>query len=171
MRYLQTAIIGDSTIDSEQYDFCENLGAFLASRRIIVLTGGRGGVMEAVSKGVFINGGISVSILPSDTADQANEYSTVVIPTGMGDTRNSLLVRSGDIVITIGGKAGTLSEISFAWIYNKPLIAVKQFGGWSAKLSDLQLDDRRTDTIIGVTGFKELETAIIQITENLGWKI
>lgn len=71
----------------------------------------------------------------------------VAIPTGIGWARNSVDVLAGDIVIAIGGRAGTLSELAFAWRYNKPIIAVPNFGGWAKRLAGARIDDRRSDHI------------------------
>ena len=171
MRKLQVCVIGDSTIVESTYAFCEQLGKFLADNGIIAITGGRGGVMEAVNKGVYNNGGVAVSVLPGDQSDEANAYTTVAIPTGMGHTRNSLIVKSADIVIAIGGKAGTLSEISLAWIYEKKIIAAKDFGGWSAELADRKIDDRRPDQIIEVSGLDDMKQAIVDVANGLGWRL
>jgi predicted Rossmann-fold nucleotide-binding protein len=56
---------------------------------------------------------------------------------------------SGDACVAVSGKAGTLSEICFAWIYNKPLLALTNVDGWSSKVAGQQIDDRRKDKIIG----------------------
>ncbi|MCK5112763.1 MAG: hypothetical protein KAQ84_04405, partial [Thermoplasmatales archaeon] len=42
---------------------------------------------------------------------------------------NFLVVSSGDAVIAIGGRWGTLNEISFAMIFEKPLILIRDTGG------------------------------------------
>jgi predicted Rossmann-fold nucleotide-binding protein len=47
----------------------------------------------------------------------------------MGNIRNFLVANSGDVVIAIGGRWGTLNEISFSMIYKKPLILIKGTGG------------------------------------------
>ena len=167
MRKLQVAVIGDSETNKEAYDFCEQLGIFLARSGFIVITGGRGGVMEAVCKGAFNANGITIGVLPSDTHKDANNYCSVVIPTGMGHTRNSIIAQSADIVIAIGGQAGTMTELGFAWIYNKPVICVREFGGWSSKLSNQNIDTRRNEPIIGVDSMEELKKQILKIAKNM----
>ncbi len=48
------SVIGSSTVsqDSDEYIFAYELGKELAKRNLIVCSGGRTGIMEAVSKGV-----------------------------------------------------------------------------------------------------------------------
>lgn len=43
--------------------------------------------------------------------------------TGMGFARNSLLVESANVVVVIGGGAGTLTELGYAAAYGKVIIA------------------------------------------------
>ena len=50
--------------------------------------------------------------------------------------RNFLVVSAGDAVIAIGGRWGTLNEISFAMIFKKPLILIKGTGGCVDKIID-----------------------------------
>jgi nucleoside 2-deoxyribosyltransferase len=40
-----------------------------------------------------------------------------------------ILINTADIIIAVAGGAGTLSEISFAWQMQKPIIAYPGFGG------------------------------------------
>ncbi len=148
MSKIQIGVIGDSECtQSRECEFAEKLGEELGKLGVIVLSGGRGGIMEAVFQGAKKTGGITVAILPSRDKSEANVYSDIVIPTGMGWTRNSLVALASDIIIAIGGKSGTLSELAFSWMYGKPIIAVVGFGGWSEKLAGKKIDDRRNDVI------------------------
>ena len=155
------AVIGDSeVVDSEELEFAEKLGFELAKRGYIILTGGLGGIMEAVSRGAKKAGGITLGIIPMADKSFANEYVDIVIPTGMGWTRNSLVALTADVVVAIGGKSGTLTEIAYAWMYNKPVIAVKKFGGWAEKLADKKIDDRRGDKIFGAETIDDVVTLV-----------
>jgi len=143
------AIIGDSEcVTAEECKFAEKLGYEIAKNNWVLLTGGRGGVMEAAFKGSDRNGGLNLAIIPSSDKSEANKYSHIVVATGVGWTRNSFVALTADVIVAIGGKSGTLSEIAYAWMYNKPIIGVKGFGGWSEKLAGKKIDDRRDDFII-----------------------
>jgi len=166
-RKLQVAVIGDAQADKEKFDFGEQLGKYLGEKGYTVITGGRTGIMEAVSKGASEAGGITVGILPSSNFQDANLWCNIVVPTGMGHARNSLTALSADVVISIGGKAGTMTELGFAWIYNKPIIAVTLFGGWSKNLADQKIDDRRTGHIIAVDSLDELKNQLESIANIL----
>jgi uncharacterized protein (TIGR00725 family) len=166
-RKLQVVVIGDAQADKEKFDFCEKLGKYLGEKGYTVITGGGTGVMEAVSKGACSAGGITVGILPSNDLQDANRWCNIVVPTGMGHARNSLTALSADIIISIGGKAGTLTELGFAWIYNKPIIAVTLFGGWSESLADQKIDNRRTEHIIAVDSLDELKNQVDSVANIL----
>jgi uncharacterized protein (TIGR00725 family) len=163
MRKFQVVVIGDAMADMARYRFAERLGQYLGKKGYAVITGGRSGIMEAVSKGAFEAGGITVGIIPGNDFSQANSWCSVVIPTGLGHARNSITALTADVIISIGGKAGTLTELGFGWIFNKPIISVSQFGGWSADLSGKRIDDRRPDKIISVDSLKALKVELEKI--------
>ena len=153
---IQISVVGDYGAGQKEYNFAYELGKLLASKNVVVLTGGKGGVMEAVGKGVIENGGVVVGILPSAFTGESNEYCTIRIATGLGHGRNAIIASSADIVIAIGGKAGTLTEIGYSWVFDKPIIAVKGFGGWSDQLAGTIIDDRNVQPIFAVSTIQEL---------------
>ena len=106
--------------------------------------------MEAVCKGVKEENGLTIGIIPYEKKSMANKYIDIVIPCPFSQARNIVVVLSGDACLVISGKAGTLSEICFAWIYQKPIVALSSVKGWSSKIANQKLDDRRYDMIYGV---------------------
>ncbi len=158
------SIIGDSETENlEQLTFAERLGEELAKRGYVIVCGGRGGVMEAVAKGAKKQGGITIGILPSIHKREANPYIDIALPTGMGFARNIITALAGDVIIAIGGKSGTLTEISYAWMFGKPIIAVKGFGGWSEQLAGSRIDERRRDIIYSA----ETVDGVISLLEKI----
>lgn len=141
-------VCGGAIISETNYQIAFNLGKKLAIANYIVVCGGKGGTMEAVCKGVKNNGGTTIGILPSDNNSEANPYVDIIIPTGLGELRNKIIINTADLVITIDGGAGTLNEISLAWKANKPIIALAKTGGWSAKLANTKIDNTRSEPII-----------------------
>jgi len=103
----------------------EEVGRLLAKSDAILVCGGLGGVMEAVSRGMSSEGGLTVGILPQDHRDKANAYVDVPIATGLGIGRNVIIARTADAVIAIGGEYGTLSEIAFALQMGKPVVGIR----------------------------------------------
>jgi len=126
------AVIGSSGWNDELNDFslelAREVGKKIAQADCVLLSGGRGGVMEAACKGANEEGGLTVGILPFDK-DDSNPYLSVSIPTHLGFFRNALVVRSADAVIAIRGSVGTLSELAFALNYDVPVVVLKGSGG------------------------------------------
>jgi uncharacterized protein (TIGR00725 family) len=107
----------------------EKIGRDIARSGSVLICGGRGGVMEAVSRGASLEGGLVVGILPSYDKKDGNAFVDVAITTGMGHSRNSIVVSSSDAIIAINGRPGTLSEIALALCMGKPVITVCGTGG------------------------------------------
>jgi len=124
---MQITVIGSGEeIGQELYAIAYDTGAYLADNAHIAICGGKGGVMEAVSKGVHDNNGICIGILPESTPIAANKYLRAAIPTGIGELRNGIVVASGELIVAFPGSYGTLSEISFALKSKKRMIIVKK---------------------------------------------
>jgi uncharacterized protein (TIGR00725 family) len=143
------SIIGASEIDKKTEEITIELGRLLARNRYAVACGGLSGVMEAICKGVKEEGGLTIGIIPFKEKSLANKYVDIVIPVPFSQARNVVVVLAGDACVAIAGKAGTLSEICFAWIYEKPIIALSSVEGWSSKIANQKIDDRRNDFIYG----------------------
>jgi len=163
IRRRQITVIGDARCGEEAYHFAEKLGASLANLGFAVVTGGRGGIMEAANKGAFHSGGISIGVLPSDALDDANPYCNIVIPTGLGHARNVVTSLSCDAIVSLGGGAGTLSEICFGWISKKPVFVFEQFDGWSGKVGGQQLDNKYSSNIEKCASIEELNLKLGQL--------
>jgi hypothetical protein len=80
--------------------------------------------MEAASRGARAAGGTVLGLLPGDRHEAANAYCTVVVPTGLGEARNALVVRAADAIIAVGGEFGTLSEIALGLKLSKPVVGI-----------------------------------------------
>jgi uncharacterized protein (TIGR00725 family) len=107
----QVAVIGGSEGGEQELIHAERVGLLLAQHGVVLLSGGRGGVMEASCRGASHVGGIVVGIVPGS---EGNSYLTIIIKTRMDHARNFILVGSADAVIAIGGEYGTLTEIAYA---------------------------------------------------------
>jgi uncharacterized protein (TIGR00725 family) len=89
--------------------------------------------MEAAARGVREAGGLTVGILPGESADDANAFIEVPVVTGLGEARNTVVVRSSDAIIAIAGAYGTLSEIALALKMSVPVIGL---GTWQLRAPD-----------------------------------
>ena len=82
-----------------------------------------------------------IGILPSFDRHKCNEYVDIPIPTGIDVVRNAI-TGAADAVIAIGGGAGTLSEMAFAWTQLRLIIGYRTVPGWAQKLADQRIDGR-----------------------------
>ncbi len=123
-------VIGESKTSPKIYRLAQEVGRLIGQSGAVLICGGLSGVMEAAAKGAKSVGGLTVGILPTNSRKDANRYIDISIVTGMGFARNVVVVKSGQVVIAIGGKYGTLSEIAHALSLDIPVIALET---WSLK--------------------------------------
>jgi uncharacterized protein (TIGR00725 family) len=121
------AVCGAGEASPEDAAHAEEVGRLLARAGAVVVCGGLGGVMEAAARGATEQGGTSIGFLPGLGRDAGNPYITLSIPTGMGEMRNTLIVRAADALIAVGGEFGTLSEVAFALKTGVPVVGL---GTW-----------------------------------------
>ena len=119
---VQVSVIG-SGVEHEQR--AEEVGRLLAERGCTVVCGGRGEVMAAAARGAKSAGGTTIGILPGSDRREANEWIDHVVVTGIGPARNAIVAASGDAVIAVGGRYGTLTEIGFALILGRPVVILE----------------------------------------------
>jgi uncharacterized protein (TIGR00725 family) len=132
----------------------EDVGRLLAQHGAVVVTGGLSGVMEAVSRGAKMAGGLVIGILPGFDKRDANAYVDVAITTGMGWMRNTLVVRAADAVIMISGGIGTLNELTVAY-EDKPTVILEGTGGWADRIREIAYQGKHLDE----AGINELRYA------------
>ena len=113
---------------SEHEGRAEEVGRLLAKRGCTVVTGGRGEVMAAASRGAKAAGGTTIGILPGEDRTEANQWVDHVVVTGLGHMRNYAVAASGDGVIAVGGRWGTLAEIAYAKLLGRPAVILDP--GW-----------------------------------------
>jgi len=149
---MQKRIVGviggrECTVEVEQ--LAHKLGERLAKVVDILVTGGLGGTMEAVTAGFKSAGGLTIGVLPGYNKIEANRHVDIAIPTGLGLARNVLVVKTADVVVALPGEAGTLSEIAYCLQFNIPVISLNS---WD---------------ILGVIKVNTIEEAIKQIESRL----
>lgn len=123
-RRVPVGVIGPREPSPQQRTTAEHLGEVLAGMGLAVLCGGKGGVMEAVARGVDRKGGLCIGLLPEDDWRGANPFVTVPLATGIGKARNVLIAQASSALVAIGGQYGTLSEIAFGLHFDKPVFGL-----------------------------------------------
>jgi uncharacterized protein (TIGR00725 family) len=118
-------VIGGGRAEVAELEAAEGVGARLADAGAILVCGGLGGVMEAACRGARSRHGTTVGLLPGLDREDANGWVSLAIPTGLGEARNALVVRSAEALIAIGGGWGTLSEIALALRLGRPVAGLR----------------------------------------------
>jgi uncharacterized protein (TIGR00725 family) len=130
MRRFMVSVIGGHECDEKTAKLAEDIGALVAESGAVLVCGGLAGIMEAACRGAKKSNGLTVGIIPGEDKEAANEHVDIVIATGMGYSRNTLVAGTADMVVALPGKYGTLSEIGFAL---NAKIPVYGFGTWDIK--------------------------------------
>ena len=163
-RKRQILVIGhnDKGCTPEHEKIAYETGAEIAKSNSVLISGGLGGVMRASCHGARDAGGLTIGIIPQGEHTFANEFCDVVIPSGMGLTRDFLNALSADGVIIIGGGSGTLSEVCAAYMHRRPMVAIRNTGGTAEQYADSFLDHRENVKIIGVDSPQEAVELILE---------
>lgn len=164
-RMNQILVIGNNTngCTPTHEKIAYDVGKSVAESGSVLITGGLGGVMEAASRGAKDAKGLTVGILPQDDSSFANDFCDVVIPTGMGYTRDFLNALSADGIVIVGGGSGTLSEVCAGYMSKKPMVAIRNLKSSVEPYIDGYLDHRENVKIVGVDTPQEAVKKIIEL--------
>src|SRR5580704_16067135 len=97
------------------YTQAHELGAALASKGLVVCSGGYGGVMEAVSRGAKEAGGRTLGITAQFFKAPANRWVDAVVCMKTWQDRLFELIKRGNGYVTCPGGTGTLVELAVVW--------------------------------------------------------
>ena len=121
-RPVRLAVCGAGEAEGGLESLAHGLGVAVAAAGAVLICGGLGGVMAAAARGASEAGGLTLGVLPGTDPGSANPWIALPLPTGMGEARNTLVVRFADAVIAVGGGWGTLSEIALARKIGIPVV-------------------------------------------------
>jgi uncharacterized protein (TIGR00725 family) len=156
-RRVQISVIGAGESEEEIFRTAEEVGRRIAEAGAVLICGGRGGVMEAASRGAAEAGGTVIGVLPTLSPADANPYVTHAVATGIGEARNLAVVASGEAVIALGGEWGTLSEIAHARKIGRPVVAIRS---WTLR--------NRAGTDLGIVEAETPEQAVSAALSGAG---
>ena len=162
----QVAVIGSASLNQPNHvALAQAVGRAIAEKGYSLVCGGLGGVMLESCRGFkeLASSGRTIGILPSFEETSANKFIDIIVPTGLDIGRNQLVVASGFAVVVIGGGAGTLSEIALASQIGKPIILLKETGGWADKLTDEYLDERGNSRLYHAQSVEQLKHLLTQL--------
>lgn len=183
-RILTIGVMGPGTNATEQeISLAFEVGKIIAKRGHYILTGGSiTGVMNAALKGAksYDSKARTIAILSNNgEIEKTSLYADVRIPTGMGEGRNYMNIRSCDILIfccnNLYKSAGTFSEFTFTIKHRKPVIFLHQkeestnrkFQSiWNQLLTSICEEDQHEDQII-TDNLIDLEKALDVLIEKI----
>ena len=156
-------------------ELAEGLGAALAKRGCILITGATTGLPDLVAKAFRKHGGFALGVSPaSDRREHLERYrlpddgSDVIVYTGFGyKGRNVINVRSSDIVIIFGGATGTLNEFTIAYDEGKVIGVLEGSGGVADHIKQI-IDFCKKPTRGVVLYDKDPEKLVQRCLEALG---
>ena len=123
----------------------DRLGAAIADRGCILITGATTGLPDLVSRAARRRNALTIGISPAANREEHVErYSLptdgadVIIYTGFGlKGRNVVNIRSSDIVIIFGGDMGALNEFTIAYDEGKVIGVVEGSGGIADRVKEI----------------------------------
>jgi len=118
---MRVSVIGGGSVGPDGRERAREVGRRLAAANCTIVCGGLGGAMAAACEGATAEGGRTIGILPGRDREAANAHVDVAIATGMGHARNALVPLNGDAVVAIDGGPGTLSELGYAGVFDRPV--------------------------------------------------
>lgn len=176
MKKLQIGIMGsaaDLNYSEEAEQFAKELGKKIGKSGNILVYGAEK-EYSSLSTNAAIEadkvGGITVGVTGGKDKKIWGDFRpTVLIPCGLeiGGGREFSLVLSCDVIIAISGGSGTLTEMAIAYQANIPIVTVDKFGGWSKKLSNKYMDNRKRIKGVPVTTPQEALDKAIELASNI----
>ncbi|MCU0819729.1 MAG: TIGR00725 family protein [Beijerinckiaceae bacterium] len=111
-RRLPVGVIGPNDASASELAMAEAAGRGIAQLGLPLICGGRGGCMQAASRGAAEAGGLVIGVLPSTDPLSANPFVSVPVASGIGEARNAIIASACFALVAVGGGHGTLSEIA-----------------------------------------------------------
>jgi len=133
-----------------ELEIAKEVGYLLAKVGVTVITGGKGGIMEATSCGAKKNNGTTIGVITGPRGT-SNKWIDIEVITGskISGFDEVFIPLMCDAVIVVGGGAGTLQEICVSYRNRIPIIVLSETFGWASKvLNEEYLDSRKTTKII-----------------------
>lgn len=170
MRKPQIGVIGSSAdlkYSNKAKEIARKIGRLLAKNNCILIYGAEkdyDSLGTEAARGAKEVGGLTVGITYEKHKNIFDKNATdIIIPTGLvrGGGREIVLVLACDSLIAIGGGSGTLNEIAIAYQADIPVVVIEGMGGWSEKLKNKYLDERKRYKIeVAKTAEEAVEKAI-----------
>jgi uncharacterized protein (TIGR00725 family) len=174
-RKLQIGVMGsaaDLNYSKELESLAEQIGYLIAKNNATLIFGAEkdyDSLSTSACRGAKKAGGITIGITYNRGLNIfEKENVDVIISTGLerGGGRETALILSCDGIITISGGSGTLTEMAIAYQANIPIVAMKNTGGWSDKLANQYLDERKRIKVQSVNTAEEAVKLIFELVNK-----
>ena len=149
----------------------QEVGYWIAKNNAILIFGAEkdlDSLSTAACRGVKKANGTTVGITYGKGLNILEKNVDIVIASGLerGGGRELPLVLSCNVIITLNGGSGTLTEICIAYQANIPIVVLKNSGGWSQKLANQFLDNRKRILIKTASTPKEAVSLAINLIKK-----
>ncbi|MEZ0346725.1 MAG: LOG family protein [Infirmifilum sp.] len=119
----------------------------LCKEEVFLALGGYWGLMKRVVDEAIAAGFRVVLFPPLERESEIFPDQALVVKTGMGyRLRSVIFVRTVDVLVALGGEAGTIQEVITAYLEGKPVLVLGETGFASDKLKIFApyVDSRKT---------------------------
>ncbi|MBI2670674.1 LOG family protein [Candidatus Woesearchaeota archaeon] len=160
-------------LPKSSYKVAEQVGAEIARKGHVLVTGGTTGIGEYARRGNEKNNGINISLIPQlkETYNYIGKYMDIIISTGFTEEgRIAIMINSCDAVIIIGGSSGTLIETLTAYLLGKSIVVVEDTGLTTKNIKKIMdaehyLDDKK---LVRIHFAKNAKEAVNLAIKNIG---
>ena len=157
MRKLHIGVMGsaaDLNYSKTIETIAEKIGELIAKSGNVIVYGAEkdyDSLSTAAAHGAKKAGGITVGVTygkGKDIYDKENTDVLVVSGIERRGGREFVLINTCDAVISVSGGSGTLTEVAIAYQLDIPVVSMVGTGGWSDKLADTFIDDRKRRKVL-----------------------
>lgn len=149
MKHKQIVVIGSAGGHDHSADLAAQVGKAIADKGFILVTGACEGLPLAAATAAKHAGGMVVGVHPALNAketfkghyvDGVDEpvYDAVIYTGAHMKGRNVTLVRSGDAIVMVGGRVGTINEFTIAYDEGHLIGVLDGSGGASAMARQIE---------------------------------
>ncbi len=154
--------------------FIRELGKLVDVKHTAIVTGGYWGLMRVVVDAALKEGFHVVIIPPHEEEGAPFPEDAVVVKTGTSfRVRSVFLVRTSNVLVVLGGAAGSIQEAVTAYTEGVPILVLSGYGMPTDRLRALApyLDNRELARIYIVESPSILAKAVAKVLKEVGFGI
>jgi len=161
--------------EKDAYKKAMEIGAEIARRDLVLITGATTGMPYWAAKGAKESGGMVIGFSPASSKVEhetkyklPTDYHDIIVYTGFDYSgRDLFLTRASDATVTLCGRIGTLHEFTINFEGNKPIGVLEGTGGTTDMIRDiLDRAKRGPGKVVFDTNPKKLLDTLIQMVEK-----